>query len=90
MNTSKLSKIKLYSTTTCPFCIMEAMWLNNKKIKYEKVNVDLDQKEAEDMVRKTGQMGVPVTSLLYEDGSEKLIVGFDKPALEQVLKTEIN
>jgi glutaredoxin 3 len=88
MNTSKLSKIKLFSTTTCPFCIMEAMWLNNKKIKYEKVNVDLDQKEAEDMVRKTRQMGVPVTSLLYEDGSEEFIVGFDRPKLEQALKIQ--
>lgn len=85
MKASKISKIKLYSTTTCPFCIMEAMWLNSKKIKYEKVNVDLDQKEAEDVVRKTGQMGVPVTSLMFEDGSEEFIVGFDRPKLEQVL-----
>jgi glutaredoxin 3 len=86
MNTSKLSKIKLYSTTTCPYCKMEASWLDSKKIQYEEVHVDLDQKEAEDMVRKTRQMGVPVTSLLYENGTEEFIVGFDRPKLELILK----
>ncbi|OGD08691.1 hypothetical protein A2397_04715 [Candidatus Amesbacteria bacterium RIFOXYB1_FULL_44_23] len=67
---------------------MEARWLDDKKIKYNEVHVDIDQKEAEVMVRKTGQMGVPVTAILFEDGEEEYIVGFDKTKLEQILNVK--
>lgn len=88
MNKTKISKIKLYSTSTCPFCIMEAFWLDKKGAKYEKVLVDQNQKEAIDIVRKTGQMGVPVTAVLYEGGEEEYIIGFDKSKLEQILNSQ--
>jgi glutaredoxin len=81
----KPTNIKLYSTTTCPYCKMEATWLVDKKIKFDEVHVDLDEKEADDMVKKTGQMGVPVTSILYEGGEEEFIVGFDKEKLSSIL-----
>ncbi len=84
----KPAGVKLYSTTTCPYCKMEARWLDDKKIKYNEVHVDIDQKEAEVMVRKTGQMGVPVTAILFEDGEEEYIVGFDKTKLEQILNVK--
>jgi glutaredoxin 3 len=82
----KPSKVKLYSTTTCPYCKMEAAWLDEKKVKYEEVHVDLNQKEAEEMVRKTGQMGVPVTVIQYDGGEEENIIGFNKPQLAQILE----
>jgi len=78
-------KVKLYSTTTCPYCKMEAAWLDEKKVKYELIHVDKDQKEAEDMVKKTGQMGVPVTAIQFEGGEEEFVVGFDRPQLSQIL-----
>jgi glutaredoxin 3 len=81
----KPTGVKLYSTTTCPYCKMEAVWLDEKKVKFEEVHVDLNQKEAEDMVKKTGQMGVPVTAIQYEGGEEEYIVGFDRPQLAQIL-----
>ena len=79
-------KIKLYSTMSCPYCKMEAAWLNSKKVNFEEVHVDLNQKEAEEMVSRTGQMGVPVTAVLYDNGDEEFIVGFDKPKLESILE----
>jgi glutaredoxin/uncharacterized protein (DUF302 family) len=82
----KAVAVKLYSTTTCPFCKMEAAWLTDKKVKFEEVKVDLDQREAEEMVKKTGQMGVPVTAIKYENGEEQFVVGFDKPQLSQILE----
>jgi glutaredoxin/uncharacterized protein (DUF302 family) len=63
----KVKKIKLYATTSCPYCKMEAAWFDSNKIKYDHVLVDLNQKEAEEMVRKTGQMGVPVTEITYDN-----------------------
>ncbi|MCL5666193.1 MAG: hypothetical protein M1383_00225 [Patescibacteria group bacterium] len=77
--------VKLYSTMSCPYCKMEKSWLEGKNIKHEVVYVDLNQKEAEAMVQKTGQMGVPVTEIQYEDGEPEFIIGFDKPRLEQIL-----
>lgn len=79
--------VKLYSTTTCPYCKMEAKWLTDKKIQFDEVHVDLNREEAEDMVKKTGQMGVPVTGIKYEDGEEEFVIGFDKPQLAQILET---
>lgn len=81
----KPRNVKLYSTTTCPYCKMEAAWLREKKITFEEVHVDFNQTAAEEMVAKTGQMGVPVTAISYEDSYEDFIVGFDKPQLSQIL-----
>lgn len=82
---NKIKKIKLYATTTCPYCKMEASWLDSQKIKYEHVLVDLNPVAAEEMVRKTGQMGVPVTEIVYDNGEEEYIVGFDKERLSEIL-----
>ena len=40
------------------------------------------------MVEKTGQMGVPVTEIKFEDGCEEYVIGFDKPTLEYYLKSQ--
>jgi len=82
----KQTQIKLYSTHTCPYCMMEKTWLESEKIKHEVIYVDSDQKEAMKMVKKTGQMGVPVTEIKYENGKEEYVIGFDKPKLSQILK----
>jgi len=81
----KPNKVVLYATTSCPYCKMEASWLDEKKVAYEEKFVDLNQQEADEMVKKTGQMGVPVTQINYEDGDEEFIVGFDKGQLGSIL-----
>lgn len=83
----KAKKVKLYSTRTCPYCMMEKDWLEKEKIDHEVVFVDSNREEAMNMVQKTGQMGVPVTEIKYEDGREEFVVGFDKPTLEYYLKS---
>jgi glutaredoxin len=82
---NKIKKIKLYATTTCPYCKMEASWLDSQKIKYEYTLVDLNPYAGEEMVRKTGQMGVPMTEIVYDNGKEEYIVGFDKERLSEIL-----
>ena len=66
---------------------MEKEWLDKEKIDHEVVFVDSDRKAAENMVKKTGQMGVPVTEIKFEDGREEFVVGFDKDALNYYLKS---
>ena len=75
-------KIKVYSTKTCPWCIKLKEYLKEKKIEYEDIDVGADQKAAEEMVKKSGQMGVPVTDV---DG--KIIIGFDQEEIEKALSS---
>ena len=74
------SNIIVYATKTCPYCTMAADWLTNKKIAFTKVLVDEDQQAAADMVKKTGQMGVPVIDI---DG--QIIVGFRPDVFEKLI-----
>lgn len=85
MNKQKIKHVKLYATLSCPYCKMEKAWLDEKKIKHEIVFVDLNPIEAEKMVLKTGQMGVPVTEIQFENSNPEYIIGFDVQRLSQVL-----
>lgn len=76
-----MAKIKIYSTQTCPYCVMAKEFLKNNKIKFEELDVSKDKKAAEEMVKKSGQYGVPVIEV---DG--KIIIGFDREALKKALK----
>ena len=53
---------------------------------YELVYVDQNRQEAEAMVAKTGQMGVPVTEIQYDDAEPDFIIGFDQPKLANILQ----
>lgn len=73
-------KIKVFLTKTCPYCTMEKDFLKENKIEFEDVDVSVNQKAANEMVKKSGQMGVPVTEI---DG--EIVVGFDKEKLKKIL-----
>ncbi len=72
--------VKVYTTSTCPFCTMIKNFLKEKNISFEEVDVGLDHVAAREMVDKTGQLGVPVVDI---DG--KIIIGFDQEALSREL-----
>ena len=84
----KAKKVKLYSTVSCPYCRMEKAWLEGNKIDHEVVYVDQNQEEAVKMVRKTGQMGVPVTEIEFEEGDSRFVIGFDAPKLSEILEVK--
>lgn len=72
--------VTLYKTQTCPFCHMAEEFFKKNKVKYKSIDVGKDKKAAQEMVKKSGQMGVPVIDI-----SGKIIVGFDKSALKKAL-----
>ncbi len=72
--------IKVYSTKSCPWCVKAKEFLKSKNIKFNDIDVGADQKAAQEMIDKSGQMGVPVIDI---DG--KIIVGFDREAIEEAL-----
>ncbi len=65
---------------------METEYLNSKGIKFEEIYVDQDPKEAEEMVKISGQMGVPFTVIKKDGSSPITILGFDKTKLDEVLE----
>ena len=78
-------KVRVFATKTCPYCTMAANWLTEKQIAFEKVLVDENQEEAMRMVKQTGQMGVPVIEIEYEDRKPEYVIGFNKPQLAYML-----
>lgn len=77
-------QVKIYTTTTCPYCKMEKAYLDSKGIKYQNIFVDQDPKAAAQMVEESGQMGVPFT-VITKDNTKTEILGFDQEKLDQAL-----
>jgi glutaredoxin-like YruB-family protein len=76
----KKMQIKVYSTQTCPWCVRLKEYLRSKKIKFQEVDVSEDEEAANEMIEKSGQMGVPQIEI-----NGKMIVGFDKEAIDEEL-----
>jgi glutaredoxin-like YruB-family protein len=73
-------KVIVYSTPTCPYCIRTKQFLTENNIIFENFDVSADHAKAEEMIEKSGQMGVPVLDIEGE-----IIVGFDKEKIKEVL-----
>ncbi len=69
-------KVTIYSTPTCHFCQMTKDFLKDKGIAYTEHNVASDLEKRQEMIQKSGQMGVPVIFV-----GDELIVGFDQERL---------
>lgn len=73
--------IKVYSTPTCPFCIRAKQFLKDNNVIFEDIDVSANQDKAQEMMKKSGQMGVPVLDI---DG--EIVVGFDKAQIKELLQ----
>lgn len=75
-----MPKIKIYTTPFCPFCKVAKEYLFQKGFKFEEVDVSKDEKAAQEMILKSGQMGVPVIEI-----DNQIVIGFDKEKIDQIL-----
>jgi glutaredoxin-like YruB-family protein len=73
--------VTIYTTPSCGYCRVAKDWFRANRVPFTEYDVSADQRRAEEMVRKSGQMGVPVI-----DVNGKVIVGFNRPAIEGALK----
>ncbi len=73
-------KVVVYSTTTCPWCHRVKSYLREKGVPFKDILVDRDQNAAREMIKRSGQMGVPVIMI-----GNKSIVGFDKVKIDKAL-----
>lgn len=75
-----MAKVKVYSTPTCPYCRMAEQFLAENNIEFEDIDVTSNQNAAQEMISKSGQVGVPVIDI-----DSQIIIGFDKARIKQLL-----
>ena len=81
MPSKPVKHVLIYTTPTCPYCVMAKDYFKSRGVKYKEADVSKDKKAALHMVAKTKQMGVPVIDI-----NGKIIVGFDKHEIDKALK----
>ena len=77
---TKAKNVLIYTTPTCIWCARTKEFFKQNKIQYKEINVAGDAKAAQEMIKKSGQVGVPVIDI---DG--QIVVGFDQERLKKLL-----
>ena len=72
--------VVVFTTPTCSWCRVVKQHLKKHNIRFKEIDVSKDERAARDMVRRTGQQGVPVTLI-----QNRPIVGFNKQQINHLL-----
>jgi len=75
-----MKKVKVYSTPTCPWCHRAKDYLAKKSVQFEDIDVTKSPDKANEMVKLSGQRGVPVIVV-----DNEVIIGFDQAKLDKLL-----
>lgn len=75
-----MNVIKVYTTPSCHWCHTLKDFLKDHNIEYTEVDVSRDQTAAQEMIERSGQMGVPVSEINGE-----MVVGFDQERISELL-----
>ena len=78
-----MKKVRVFSTKMCPYCVTLKNFLKEHNISFEEIDVTEDEVAQKEMIKKSGQMGVPVVDI---DG--KFIIGFDRGKIIKLLGIE--
>lgn len=73
-------RVLVFTTSSCPWCTKVKSYLRQRGVPFREVDIGRDAAAARDLVRRTGQTGVPVVEI---DG--KPVVGFDRRAIDRLL-----
>lgn len=76
-----MNQVTVYTTKTCPYCVMLKNFLQEQNIPFQEVNVQRDGAAARKLVATTGQMGVPQTEI-----NGQWVMGFDPETIMSLLK----
>lgn len=74
--------VTVYSADWCGFCRMAKRYFDQLGVEFTERNVESDPSAAVEAVEKSGQRGIPVIDI---DG--KIIIGFDRPAIDEALRS---
>lgn len=73
-------QVRVFTTPSCPWCRHAKSYLRKHNVAFDEVDVSRNRSAARDLVRRTGQMGVPVIEI-----GGRPIVGFDRAQIDQLL-----
>lgn len=76
----KQPRVVVFSTSNCPWCGRAKRYLRERGVRFKDIDVSKDSLAARDMIRKTGQLGVPVVLI-----GNRPVVGFNKPVIDKLL-----
>lgn len=77
---AQTQRVVVFSTPTCPHCVNVKRYLKQQGVRFKDVDVSRDSRAAAEMVRKTGQQGVPQLWI-----NNRPIVGFDRAKIDNLL-----
>ena len=75
-----MKEVIIYSTPTCAYCKAAKEYFTEKGVAYTEHNVAEDAEKRQEMIEKSGQMGVPVILI-----GDEMVIGFDKDRIESLL-----
>ena len=75
-----MKDVKIYSTPTCHFCHMAKDFFNENNVAFTDYNVAEKKKKREELIDKSGQLGVPVIFI-----GDDMVIGFNKPKIVELL-----
>jgi glutaredoxin-like YruB-family protein len=79
--TRKKKRVIVFTTPTCPHCTTAKRYLRARGIRFNDVDVSKDPAAARDMVRRSGQQGVPVIQI-----GNRVVVGFNRAEIDRLLE----
>ena len=77
-----MKKVQIFSTPSCVYCVSAKNFFKENHIEYEEFNVAEDMEKRAEMIKRSGQMGVPVIVI-----GNDVVVGFNKDKIENLLKS---
>lgn len=80
MSDKKMHRVIVFSTPTCAWCRRTKQYLRENRISFKEVDVSRDRHAAMDIMRRTGQTGIPVVLI-----DNRPVVGFNKPLIDRLL-----
>lgn len=80
MAEKKYPRVIMFTTPTCTYCRKAKQYLRKKRVPFRDVDVSKDQAAARDMVRRSGQQGVPQIQI-----GNQVVIGFDRPKIDRLL-----
>ncbi len=81
MSGKQQKRVVIFTTPNCPWCRKTKEYLRKNNIRFKEIDVTKDPAAARDIVRRTGQRGVPVTLI-----NNRPVVGFNKELLDRLLE----
>lgn len=75
-----MKSVKIYTTPSCHFCHLAKEYFKEHNVSYEEFDVASNDQARDEMMKKSGQMGVPVIDI---DG--EIVIGFNQPKLASLL-----